>query len=231
MTHTPTILTVEDDLQVATLIQKSLAEQGYHTVQAFDGQQGLQQFEAVKPHLLITDVIMPVTNGLDLCRAIRQSGAATPILLLTALGTTPDIVAGLDAGADDYLAKPFQINELLARVRALLRRFNGNSADNSADVLQIGPLHIHLKSKEVVRDGQVIPLTAREFLLLHYLAKHKGQLVTRSQILEEVWNIQFDPGTNVVDVYISYLRNKIDKPFAQKLLQTRPGYGYILSSP
>lgn len=219
------ILVVEDDPQVSSFIQRSLQEQGYDVQLAFDGEAGFSTARSFEPQLVVADVMMPVKNGLQLCRELRASGMQMPVLLLTALGSTQDIVAGLDAGADDYLPKPFQLPELMARIRALLRR---QEAKLHAKHLQIDDLVIDLQAKEVKRGGQHIQLTAKEFHLLEYMARHKGQLKSRAEILEEVWNLPFDPGTNVVDVYINYLRNKIDKPFGKKLLYTKAGLGYIL---
>jgi DNA-binding response OmpR family regulator len=222
------ILVVEDDLQVASFIHRSLQEIDYDVQVAYDGETGLALARNFQPQLVIADVVMPVKNGLQLCRQLRAEGYASPILLLTALVSTPDIVAGLDAGADDYLSKPFQLPELMARIRALLRR---QEARLQQQFLQVDDLHINLQSKEVQRAGKTIQLTAKEFQLLEYLVRNKGHLKTRAEILEEVWNLSFDPGTNVVDVYINFLRNKIDKPFERRLLFTRPGLGYILQHP
>jgi DNA-binding response OmpR family regulator len=219
------ILIVEDDQQVASFINRSLQEMGYETFLAYDGETGLGLARIHQPVMIIADIVMPVKNGLQMCRELRAEGNHTPVLLLTALGATQDIVAGLDAGADDYLAKPFQLPELMARIRALLRRKAGVSQENN---LQVCDLVIDLKSKEVKRGDLPIQLTAKEFRLLEYMARNKGQLKSRAEILEEVWGLPFDPGTNVVDVYINYLRNKIDKPFDKKLFHTRSGLGYIL---
>lgn len=219
------ILIVEDDQQVASFITRSLQEQGYATQTAFDGETGLSYARSFQPQLVVADVVMPVKNGLQFCRELRREGLVMPVLMLTALGSTQDIVAGLDAGADDYLSKPFELPELMARIRALLRR---QEARHKVSKLQIDDLCIDLQSKEVQRAGKPIALTAREFHLLEFMARHKGQLKSRAEILEEVWGLPFDPGTNVVDVYVNYLRNKIDKPFGKKLLHTKAGLGYIL---
>lgn len=221
----PQILIVEDEPQVALFIRKSLDERGYQTSVAYDGEMGLSLAKAQNPNLVIADIIMPVKNGLQMCRDIRSQGLGTPVLMLTALGSTQDIVAGLDAGADDYLPKPFEIAELMARVRALLRR---KECLDKVNLIKIDDLVIDLKSKEVVRGHTSIRLTAKEFRLLEFMARNKGHLKSRAEILEEVWGLHFDPGTNVVDVYINYLRNKIDKPFPKKLFQTKSGLGYML---
>lgn len=222
---TTRILVVEDDPQVGSFIQRSLQEMAYEVKLAYDGETGLGMARSFDPHVVVADVVMPIKNGLQLCRELRAEGKTVPVLLLTALGSTQDIVAGLDAGADDYLPKPFQLPELMARIRALLRR---HEARLQAQFLQIDDLHIDLQTKEVKRAGVPVQLTAKEFQLLEYMTRHRGQLKTRAQILEEVWNLPFDPGTNVVDVYINYLRNKIEKPFGKKLLFTKPGLGYIM---
>jgi DNA-binding response OmpR family regulator len=219
------ILIVEDDYQVASFVTRSLQEQGYSTQTAYDGETGLSLAKNFQPNLVVADIVMPVKNGLQFCRELRREGLVMPVLLLTALGSTQDIVAGLDAGADDYLSKPFELPELMARIRALLRR---QEARHQISMLQIDDLSIDLQSKEVQRAGKAIALTAREFHLLEFMARNKGQLKSRAEILEEVWGLPFDPGTNVVDVYVNYLRNKIDKPFGRKLLHTKAGLGYIL---
>jgi DNA-binding response OmpR family regulator len=170
---------------------------------------------------------MPVMSGIEACRAIRAAGATMPILLLTALGTTDDKVNGLDAGADDYLVKPFEFRELLARIRSLSRR---NSATHEqAEQLSYGPLTLDLARKEAVRNGQRIPLTAKEFALLEYLMRNAERVLSRSQISERVWDIDFDTGTNVVEAYIKLLRKKVDREFEPKLIRTRVGLGYILT--
>lgn len=220
------ILTVEDDPQIASLISRALQEAGYDTFIALDGKTGLALYESLQPHLVITDLVMPLLSGHELCEQIRQRNPHVPIIMLTALGNTEDVVQGLDAGADDYMVKPFRVPELLARVRALLRR-----ADQPHEVHQVSvlaDLTLNHENKTVHRNQQPISLTATEFRLLEFLIRHKGRLKTRMEILEEVWGIHFDPNTNVVDVYINYLRNKIDKPFEQKLLHTQVGLGYIL---
>lgn len=219
------ILIVEDEPQLALFIRQSLDEHGYKTSVAYDGETGLILTRALAPNLVIADIIMPVKNGLQMCREIRAEGLGMPVLLLTALGATQDIVAGLDAGADDYLPKPFELPELMARIRALLRR---KDCFDEVNLIKIDDLIIDLRSKEVMRGTMSIRLTAKEFRLLEFMARNQGHLKSRAEILEEVWGIQFDPGTNVVDVYVNYLRNKIDKPFSKKLFHTRSGLGYML---
>jgi DNA-binding response OmpR family regulator len=222
------ILIVEDEPSISNLIRQGLEENGMEATQAFDGEMGLrlaqgpQQFDAI-----VLDLILPGVNGLEFCQKLRRDlGISTPVLMLTALNETDDVVAGLDAGADDYLGKPFKFKELLARVRALGRRRMPHLAP--ANLLQAADLLIDLDSKTVHRSGQAIKLTAKEFFLLEYLLRNKNRVVSRMDILEAVWDINFDLGTNVVDVYMNYLRNKVDKPFDQKLIQTVVGMGYIL---
>ncbi|AEE48819.1 response regulator transcription factor [Haliscomenobacter hydrossis] len=219
------ILIIEDEAQIAGLISQTLQEMSFKTFVALDSSTALDLFDLISPQLVITDLVMPQVSGHELCAQIRNRKRSIPILMLTALGSTEDIVKGLDNGADDYMVKPFRIPELQARVRALLRR---SASNTTAQISRLADLVLNHDTKEVSRNNESIKLTATEFRLLEYLMSHKGRLKARMEILEEVWGINFDPGTNVVDVYVSYLRNKIDKPFEKKLLHTQIGQGFIL---
>jgi len=219
------ILIVEDEPHIAALISQTLQEGGYETFVALDGKMALPMFDGLSPHLVITDLVMPQVGGRELCQQIRSRKSRIPIIMLTALSSTEDVVQGLDAGADDYMAKPFRVPELLARVRALLRRAEQTEV---YQISTLADLTLNHDTKEVHRNHELIKLTATEFRLLEFLMRYKGRLKTRMEILEGVWGVNFDPGTNVVDVYINYLRNKIDKPFEKKLLHTLVGLGFIL---
>lgn len=220
------ILLVEDEPKVAAFLQKGLVEQ-QHTVEvATDGPTGLRLALAGSHDLIILDNLLPGLGGLEVCRQVRAHNSAVPILMLTALGETDDKIRGLDAGADDYLVKPFAFQELLARLRALVRRRPETPA--SAPVLQLADLTLDPSSKIVQRASQPIQLTAREFSLLEYLLRHKGRVISRVDILEHVWETSFDTGSNVIDVYINFLRKKIDKDFTPKLIHTLVGMGYVM---
>ena len=222
------ILVVEDEVSVSAFIKKGLEEQGHEILQAFDGAMGLKMALQQSFDLIILDIILPGMNGLEVCSKIREGGGVSvPILMLTALGTADDVVDGLNSGADDYLPKPFKFKELVARVRALGRRKNLNQTDT---VLKVADLELNLDAKTVSRNGEPIKLTAREFNLLEYLIKNKGRVVSRVDILENVWEVDFDLGTNVIDVYVNYLRNKIDKGFEPRLIHTVVGMGYVLKA-
>lgn len=223
------ILLVEDEVQVASTILKSLNEEGYEVSLAPDGSTGLTMALNNNFDLIILDIMLPGVNGLEVCKRIRSSGRNTPILMLTALGTTQNIVAGLDAGADDYLAKPYKLAELLARVRSMIRR-----GTNSADTIKhdsktaIADLELDKVQKIATRAGQRIELTATEYRLLEYMLNNKRRLLSRMDILESVWGVDFNMNTKVVDVYVNYLRRKIDKDYGQKLIHTVVGMGYIM---
>jgi two-component system copper resistance phosphate regulon response regulator CusR len=222
------ILLIEDELSVSSFIKRGLEEQGNAVVQAFDGTTGLKLAFQDDYDVIILDVVMPGMNGIEVCDQLKNKrGASTPILMLTALGTTDDIVTGLEAGADDYLSKPFKFKELLARINALTRR-GPNEANSGIEVLKVQDLKMNLQSKEVHRGGVEIELTAREFNLLAYLLKNKNRVVSRTDILENVWEIGFDMGTNVIDVYINYLRKKIESNFSSKIIKTVIGMGYTI---
>ncbi len=221
------ILIVEDEPSIADLISRALREGGYETFIAPNGKIGVSLFDIIRPQLVITDLIMPEMDGRELCRYIREQKSSIPIIMLTALSSTEDVVQGLDAGADDYLVKPFRVPELLARVRAILRRAE---QVETHQVSTLEDLVLNHETKEVFRNQDLITLTATEFRLLEYLIQHKGKLKNRMEILEEVWGLHNDPGTNVVDVYINYLRNKMDKPYEKKLLHTKVGLGFILKA-
>ncbi|RNI28977.1 response regulator transcription factor [Rufibacter latericius] len=222
------ILVIEDEPNVAAFIKRGLQEQTFEVEVAYDGLTGKRLALQNEYQVIVLDIIMPHLSGLDLCRQLRQEQIKTPMLLLTALGATDDIVDGLEAGADDYLTKPFKFKELVARVRALARRGESSSSSN---LLQVGDLQLNLDTKEVTRDGKLINLTAREFALLEYFMKRQGKVLSRIDLLENVWDLNFDLGSNVVDVYVNYLRNKIDKEFPTKLIHTVVGMGYILKKP
>ena len=193
-----------------------------------NGLTAVNKVMAEKFDLIILDVKLPGMNGFDICYEIRSKGGTMPILMLTALGTTEDKLQGFDSGADDYLVKPFEFKELLARVKALLKR--ANPAAGIDHILKVDNLEMNLLSKTVRRGDMKIELTAKEFQLLEYFIRHRGKVLSRAQIAEEVWDLTFDAGTNVIDVYVNFLRNKIDKKFKPKLIQTVIGMGYILSS-
>jgi len=222
------ILVVEDETNVAAFISKGLREQSYEVEIAYDGTTGKLLASRNFFNLIILDVIMPGINGLDLCQAIRSYDKKTPILMLTALGTTDDVVTGLNKGADDYITKPFKFKELLARVRALARR---SEVSEAAVTMSLADLELNLDTKTATRSGKEINLTAREFALLEYFIKNKGKVLSRMDLLENVWDFNMDLGSNVVDVYVNYLRNKIDKDFQPKLIQTVIGMGYSLKEP
>lgn len=219
------ILIVEDDPHIAALIGRALQEAGYEVFVALDGKMGITLFDGLRPQLVITDLVMPHVGGQDLCQQIRLRKSNVPIIMLTALSSTEDVVQGLDVGADDYMVKPFRVPELLARVRALLRRAERTE---ERQVSTVADLMLDHDTKEVWRGQEPIKLTATEFRLLEHLMRHKGRIRTRMDILEDVWGVSFDPNTNVVDVYINYLRTKIDKPFEKKLLHTQIGLGFVL---
>lgn len=216
----------EDDHKIATLIKNGLEENGYEVSSYQDGYTALEAFQSRSFHLLILDVMMPHLTGIDICRQLRQAQLQMPILMLTALGTIDDKVSGLEAGADDYLVKPFHFRELLARIEAMLRRQNLGTASRP-NQLQFEDVVLDISSKEVKRAGTAIDLTAKEFHLLELFMRNPNRLLSRQYIAEQVWDVNFDTGTNVVDVYINFLRNKIEKGFDRKLIHTKIGMGYI----
>lgn len=221
------ILIIEDDLRVAELIQRGLQEQNFDTTLAYDGLSGKKLATSNDYDLIITDIILPKMDGLDLCKYIRATKANTPIIMLTALGTTDDKVEGFDAGADDYLVKPFEMRELLARIRVLLKR-NNKTTSNIGSVLKYADLEMNLNTVLVKRNEIEIQLTPKEFNLLKYMLQNPERVLSRVEIAEKVWDTHFDTGTNFIDVYINYLRKKIDKDFDKKLIHTRSGMGFIL---
>lgn len=221
------ILIVEDEVKVAEFLKKGLEEQGYQTDVAYDGQMGEKLAVRNQYDILLLDVILPLFNGYELCKRIREKKPHVPILMLTALGTTEDKLSGFDSGADDYLVKPFEFKELLARIRALVKRSTGVVLTST--LIKVADLELDLDKKTARRGNTNIELTAKEFALLEFLMKNRGRVVSRTDIAEKVWDITFDTGTNVVDVYINILRKKLDKDFPQKLIHTRVGMGYMLN--
>lgn len=220
------ILIVEDEPKVADFLKKGLEEQGYKTDVAFDGQLGERLAVRNEYDILLLDVVLPIINGFELCKKIREKKPNLPILMLTALGTIDDKITGFDSGADDYLVKPFEFKELLARIKSLTKRATG--IVHTSNLLKIADLELDLNKKTAQRNKRVIELTAKEFSLLEFLMKNKGRVVSRAEISESVWDITFNTGTNVVDVYINILRKKIDKDSDKKLIHTRIGLGYYL---
>ena len=220
------ILVVEDEPSLLALVRKGFAENNYEVSVAMDGKTGLDMALRHQFDMVILDIMLPDVNGLEICRRIRTAKNFVPILLLTALGSNENIVTGLDSGADDYMVKPFKFSELEARVRALIRRANYSERDSKS--LKVADLVVDRIAKTVSRDGKPIKLTAMEFKLLEYMTRNKGIILSRNQLLENVWDIRFDMSTNVVDVYINYLRKKIDRPFDQKLIHTIKGLGYVI---
>jgi DNA-binding response OmpR family regulator len=226
MPTSPRILVVEDDVKVLAFLKKGLETQRYAVETAEDGREGERRLGAQRYDLVILDLNLPHVSGLELAARLRLRDPQVPVLMLTALGTTADKLAGFDAGADDYLVKPFEFAELLARVRVLLKR--GSAPTEVAPKLRAADLELDLAQKVARRDGRVIELTAREFRLLEYLLRNQNRVLSRIDIAEAVWDINFDTGTNVIDVYINYLRKKIDKDAPVKLIHTVVGMGYML---
>jgi len=222
------LLVVEDEPNLLSIIRKGLSENNNEVSVAMDGRTALEMIQNHNFDVVILDIMIPEINGIEICRRLRASKNFVPILLLTALATTENVVTGLNAGADDYMAKPFKFSELEARISALARRSNQDNKPN--DIISIDDLEIDGRSKSVKRDGDSIILTAKEFKLLYYLAKNSGMILSREKILDNVWDINFDMNTNVVDVYINYLRKKIDKPYQTNLIHTIKGLGYVLKS-
>ena len=220
------ILLVEDELDAARMLAKGLREQTYAVDVAADGDAGAYQASVNDYDLIILDCMLPRKSGFAVCHEIRAAGSSVPILMLTARDAVQDRIAGLDAGADDYLIKPFAFRELLARMRALLRR----SATLRADVMQVADLVIDARARAVKRSGHRIEMTAKEYALLEYLARRAGEVVGRADIAEHVWDETFDPFSNLIEVYVQRLRRKIDDGHALKLIRTRRGEGYILTS-
>lgn len=218
------ILLVEDEKDLAAIVKQGLDEEGYTVEVANDGEEGLYMAENFPADVIILDIMLPMIDGLTILNTIRKKGVTTPVLLLTARDTVLDKIKGLDTGADDYLTKPFVFGELLARVRSLLRR----KTSVKEAVIRIDDLEINTASHEVKRGGDTINLSAREYALLEYLAYNKGAVVSRTDIVEHIYHEETDMDSNVVDVYINYLRNKIDKGFRNKLIHTVRGAGYML---
>ncbi|WP_207534686.1 response regulator transcription factor [Desertivirga arenae] len=224
-----TIGIAEDDPQIAQLIKFGLEEHQYKVVSVPDGDSALAIFLANDFDLVILDVLMPGKSGLEVCSAVRAQKPSLPILLLTALGTLDDKITGFDSGADDYLVKPFHFKELLVRIQALLRRSGLEQLPGQElNILRYEDLSLNTESKEVQRAGKAISLTARELSLLELFLRNPKRLLTRQYIAEQAWDINFDTGTNVIDVYVNFLRNKIEKGFDRKLIHTKINMGYIL---
>lgn len=220
------ILLVEDEKKIAESLKKGLEEQQFLVDLAFDGEIGKKMFNSKQYSLVILDINLPVINGFELCRYIRSRNEKVPVIMLTALSSTDEKVEGFDAGADDYIIKPFDFKELLVRIKALLKRIYQHV--QYGNILKVSDLVMNLENKEVTRSGRNIPLTAKEFQLLEYLVRNKNRVVSRADIALNVWDIDFDTKTNVIDVYVNFLRKKIDKEFFPKLIHTQVGLGYIL---
>ncbi|WP_044199429.1 response regulator [Dyadobacter tibetensis] len=219
------LLVVEDEPKLAGFLKRGLEEQSWEVEVAYDGQLGKKIASSYKFDLIVLDVNLPILNGYDLAKQLRKDGLTTPILFLTALGTIDDKLDGFDAGGDDYLVKPFEFRELIARIKALVQRAGGR--EQGASILSLADLELNLDEKVARRGGNRIDLTAKEFALLEYLMRNKGRVVSRVDIAEQVWDIRFDTGTNVIDVYINFLRKKVDKDYPNKLIHTVVGMGYI----
>jgi heavy metal response regulator len=220
------LLVIEDEKKIANLLQKGLKEHGYVVEVCYDGNEGLERASSHPYDAIILDIMLPGRDGLSLLRTLRERKITTPVMILTARGEVTERVEGLNIGADDYLSKPFAMDELVARLRALLRRVTGETIS----LYKVGDLAMNLVSREVTRGKRKIDLTAREFRLLEYLMRSPGQVMTRTQIIERVWEYHFDPGTNLVDVYIQRLRRKIDDGEDLKMIQTVRGVGYCIKA-
>jgi DNA-binding response OmpR family regulator len=218
------ILLVEDEHKVARFIQQGLEAEGYEVDIASDGKTGEKKSRSDEFDLILLDVLLPKKNGFEILESLRKDKIRTPVIMLTARGTTEDIVNGLDLGADDYLTKPFAFNELLARVRSHLRRGSQNKT-----LLKLADLQLDTVTHKATRAGTQIELTSREYALLEFFMKHPAVLLTRSRLSKEIWGFDFDPGTNIVDVYVNHVRRKVDTGFALKLIQTERGKGYYCS--
>lgn len=220
------ILLIEDEEKAVKTLKKGLNEHNIDVDFAFDGAKGAQMALAGEYDVIISDIIVPGINGFDLTKHLRQKGIKTPVLLLTALNATDDKVLGLEVGADDYLTKPYEFKELLARLKALSRR--GKEVPPPKLVLTFADTEMNLTGKEFIREGKKIDLTPKEFALMEYFIRHQGRVISKAEIAEKVWDINFETTSNVVEVYVNYLRNKVDKPFEKKIIHTVFGVGYVL---
>ena len=218
------VLLVEDDRNIAHFVKKGLRENYFAVDIAYDGEEGRYLALYERYDLLILDIMLPKTDGVEILKSMRERGIDTPVIFLTAKDAETDIVKGLNVGADDYMVKPFSINELLARVRAILRRAKAERASE----LKVEDLIMNLKTHKVFRGGRRIDLTPKEYALLEYLMQNEGQILTRTMISESIWDYHFDSLTNVIDVHVYHLRNKVDREFEPKLLHTIKGVGYVL---
>jgi DNA-binding response OmpR family regulator len=228
------ILIIEDEANVVNLLKRGLEEEGYDISVAMDGLSGYDMAARHSFDLMVVDIMLPGMNGIEICRNLRSQKVSTPILMLTALGSTENIVTGLDSGADDYLVKPFNFAELLARMRTLFRRKGGDDGEvdkQNDKMLSFADLELNLDTKIVTRSGKPVNLTATEFRLTEYLLRNRNRVLSRMDILEYVWGVDFNMNTNVVDVYINYLRKKLDRNFEPKLIHTVVGMGYVLKNP
>lgn len=220
------ILVIEDEKKTADALKKGLEQSGFQTDVVYNPAEGFEKLKGGEYNLVVSDIIMPGMDGIELCKKIREINTAVPILLLTALDSKKSVLQGFDAGADDYLTKPFDFRELLARVKALQKRSKVAVAEG--EILKFADVVLNLKSREVQRAGRKIDLSVKEFKLLEYFLRHPETLFSRTDLAREIWNVDFDTGTNIVEVYINYLRNKIDKPFGRRLIHNVHGMGYIL---
>jgi DNA-binding response OmpR family regulator len=221
------ILIVEDELRLAEILKKQLEESGFNVEVAHDGYVGKQLVDNNLFNLIILDINLPLINGYDLCKEIRKKNSGIPIIMLTAFSTADNKLTGFDAGADDYVIKPFDFRELLARINVFLRRTDSKVVKN--EKIGISDLEMDLRTKTVTRANKKIDLTAKESALLETFLKNKDKLLTREFIIEQVWGIDFDPSTNIIDVYVNYLRKKIDKDYEPKLIHTKYGFGFYCS--
>lgn len=221
------ILLIEDEIKTAQFLKQGLEEKGFEVDVAVDGRSGKDLYNQNTHDLVITDLVLPGMDGKSICRFIRESGSDVPVLMLTALGTTEDVVSGLESGADDYLIKPFAFEELVARVRSLIRR----QRRPDEHVLTVGDLVLNTDSKKVSRGGKSISLTAKELELLTFFMQNRNKVLSKSELARNVWKIDFETGTNMVEVYVNYLRKKIDLNFSPKLIITHFGIGYELRMP
>jgi two-component system copper resistance phosphate regulon response regulator CusR len=223
------ILVIEDEQQVASFIKQGLEEQSFEVDVAYDGNMGERLALSREYDVVVLDIVIPGINGFDLCTIIKRDKPTLPILMLTTLGTTADKISGFDAGADDYLLKPFDFEELIARLKALARRSTVSGGVSYNNILRFEDLKLDTEKKIAKRYEKSIKLSAKEFTLLEFFMRNPGKVFSRAELADKIWNIKFETGTNVVEVYINMLRNKIDRDFEPKLLHTRIGLGYVLS--